>query len=198
MAIKRELKVVGISGSSRKKGNTEFLIQSALEEIRKEGIDAEIITLADKTITPCNVCMVCRKEKGRCAIGDDFDPVFLKMKEADGLILGTPVYFGSATPNIKSLIDRAGYVCRQGENFFYRKVAAPIVVARRAGQNFTLAQLNFFFLLMGMVVVSGSPYWTFGFGREREEVEKDSEGVESVSNLGKNMAWLLKKIHLGQ
>ncbi len=190
------MKVVGISGSSRKKGNTEFLIQSALDEIRKEGIEAEILTLADKTITPCNACMACRKEKNRCAIDDDFGPIFLKMREADGLILGTPVYFGSATPNIKSLIDRAGYVCRQGENVFYRKVAAPIVVARRAGQNFTLAQLNFFFLLMGMVIVPGSPYWTFGFGRERGEVEKDSEGIESISNLGRNMAWLLKKIHV--
>jgi multimeric flavodoxin WrbA len=195
MVLKREMKVVGISGSSRKKGNTELLIQLALDEIRKEGIETELISLANQTINPCNACMACRKDKNRCLIEDDFGPIFLKLKEADGLILGTPVYFGSATPNIKSLIDRAGYVCRQGENFFYRKVGAPIVAARRAGQNFTLAQLTFFFLLMGMVVVPGSPYWTFGFGRERGEVEKDSEGMESISNLGKNMAWLLKKIN---
>ncbi len=195
MTLKREMKVVGISGSSRKKGNTEFLIQSALDEIRKEGIEAEILTLADKTITPCNACMACRKEKNRCAIDDDFGPIFLKMREADGLILGTPVYFGSATPNIKSFMDRTGYVCRQGENFFYRKVGAPIVVARRAGQNFTLAQLTFFLLLMGMIVVPGSPYWTFGFGRDIGEVEKDSEAIESISNLGRNIAWLLKKIN---
>ena len=195
MTNKRAMKVLGISGSPRKKGNTEFLIQLALDEIRKEGIDTEIITLANKTINPCNACMACKKDKNRCVIEDDFEPMFLKMREADGLILGTPVYFGSATPNIKSFMDRTGYVCRQGENFFYRKVGAPIVVARRAGQNFTLAQLTFFLLLMGMIVVPGSPYWTFGFGRDIGEVEKDSEAIESISNLGRNMAWLLKKIN---
>ena len=189
------MKVIGVSGSPRKKGNTEFLIQLALDEIRKEGIDTEIITLANKTINPCNACMACKKDKNRCVIEDDFEPMFLKMREADGLILGTPVYFGSATPNIKSFMDRTGYVCRQGENFFYRKVGAPIVVARRAGQNFTLAQLTFFLLLMGMIVVPGSPYWTLGFGRDIGEVEKDSEAIESISNLGRNMAWLLKKIN---
>ena len=195
MTNKREMKVIGVSGSPRKKGNTEFLIQLALDEIRKEGIDTEIITLANKTINPCNACMACKNDKNRCAIEDDFEPIFIKMREADGLILGTPVYFGSATPNIKSFMDRTGYVCRQGENFFYRKVGAPIVVARRARQNFTLAQLTFFLLLMGMIVVPGSPYWTFGFGRDIGEVEKDSEAIESISNLGRNMAWLLKKIN---
>ena len=195
MTNKREMKVIGVSGSPRKKGNTEFLIQLALDEIRKEGIDTGIITLENKTINPCNACMACKNDKNRCAIEDDFEPIFIKMREADGLILGTPVYFGSATPNIKSFMDRTGYVCRQGENFFYRKVGAPIVVARRAGQNFTLAQLTFFLLLMGMIVVPGSPYWTLGFGRDIGEVEKDSEAIESISNLGRNMAWLLKKIN---
>jgi len=192
---KRTTKVIGISGSPRKKGNTEILIQLALDAIRTEGIDTEIITLADKTISPCNACMACKKVKNRCAIEDDFEAIFLKIREADGLILGTPVYFGSATPNIKSFMDRAGYVCRQGDNVFYRKVGAPIVVARRAGQNFTLAQLTFFFLLMGMVIIPGSPYWTFGFGGDIGDVQKDSEALESISNLGRNMAWLLRKIN---
>ena len=195
MMNKRTTKVIGISGSPRKKGNTEILIQLALDAIRTEGIDTEIITLADKTISPCNACMACKKVKNRCAIEDDFEAIFSKIREADGLILGTPVYFGSATPNIKSFMDRAGYVCRQGENFFYRKVGAPIVVARRAGQNFTLAQLTFFFLLMGMVIIPGSPYWTFGFGGDIGDVQKDSEALESISNLGRNMAWLLRKIN---
>ena len=195
MMNKRTTKVIGISGSPRKKGNTEILIQLALDAIRTEGIDTEIITLADKTISPCNACMACKKVKNRCAIEDDFEAIFLKIREADGLILGTPVYFGSATPNIKSFMDRAGYVCRQGDNVFYRKVGAPIVVARRAGQNFTLAQLTFFFLLMGMVIIPGSPYWTFGFGGDIGDVQKDSEALESISNLGRNMAWLLRKIN---
>jgi multimeric flavodoxin WrbA len=189
------MKIIGISGSPRKKGNTEFLVQLALNEMKKEGIDTELISLADKTINPCNACMACEKHKNRCAIPDDFESIFLRMKEADGLILGTPVYFGSATPNIKSFMDRTGFVCKRGENFLYRKIGAPIVAARRAGQNFTLAEMNFFFLAVGMIVVPGYPYWTFAIGRDVGDVEKDSEGIESISNLGKNMAWLLKKIN---
>jgi multimeric flavodoxin WrbA len=188
------MKVIGISGSPRHKGNTEFLIQLALNEIRKEGIDTELIPLAGKTINPCNACMVCEKHKDRCAIEDDFESIFQRLREADGLILGTPVYFGSATPNIKSFMDRAGFVCRRGDNFLHRKLGAPIIAARRAGQTFTLAQLTFFFLTMGMIVVPGSPYWTFAIGREKGDIEKDSEGIESISNLGRNMAWLLKKV----
>jgi multimeric flavodoxin WrbA len=189
------MKVIGISGSPRKKGNTEFLIQLALDEMKKEGIDTELIPLTGKTINPCNACMVCEKHKNRCAIEDDFEPIFQKIREAGGLILGTPVYFGSATPNVKSFIDRAGFVCRRGENFLYRKVGAPIVAARRAGQTFTLAQLTFFFLAMGMIVVPGYPYWTFAIGRDIGDVENDSEGIESISNLGRNMAWLLRKVN---
>ena len=114
------------------------------------GIATEYLSLHGKDIRPCLACMKCAKDKNRCAQEDDFMPVFEAMAAADGLIVGSPVYFGSATPNLMALLDRAGYVARQGDNVFARKVGSPIVVARRAGVNFTYAQLQFWFCIMGM------------------------------------------------
>ena len=111
---------------------------------------------------------------------------------ADGIIIGSPVYFGSATPQIMALLDRAGYVGIKTQAFD-RKVGAAIAVARRAGANFTFAQLNYFFLINGMIV-PGSTYWNVGYGRNPEEVKDDEEAVRTVHNLAKNMAWLIKKI----
>lgn len=188
------IKIIGIVGSPRNDGNTEYLVNEALDEAKKEeGIEIELIKLAGKTIKPCDACLSCTKT-GKCVIKDDFDPIFQKMIEADGIILASPVYFGSATPEIKSLIDRAGYVsARSGARLFENKVGGPIVVARRAGQNFTFAQLLFFFLHQGMIV-PGSTYWNIAFGREKGEVEKDEEGIKTARNFGQKMVWVLKKI----
>jgi multimeric flavodoxin WrbA len=116
-----------------------------------------------------------------------------KFIEADGFLIGSPVYFGSATPQTMALLDRVGYVARLKQNFLRRKVGAAIVVARRAGQNFTFAQLNYFFLINEMFV-PGSTYWNIAFGREPGEVTSDKEGVETVKNLSRNMAWLLERV----
>jgi multimeric flavodoxin WrbA len=115
------------------------------------------------------------------------------MREADAILLGSPVYFGSASPQIKALMDRAGYVAYNGDNPFQRKVGAGLVVARRAGVNFTLAQLLFWFLILGMIV-PGSTYWPIAYGREKGEVEGDEEGLRTALNLGRNVVWLLGKI----
>jgi multimeric flavodoxin WrbA len=116
------------------------------------------------------------------------------MIEADGIILGSPVYFGSATPEIKALMDRAGYVSTQtGKRYFENKVGGPLVVARRAGQNFTLAQLLFFFLHQGMII-PGSTYWNISFGRDKLQVMDDEEGRDTAKNFGKKMVWILKKL----
>ncbi|MEM3017963.1 MAG: flavodoxin family protein, partial [Candidatus Bathyarchaeia archaeon] len=119
--------------------------------------------------------------------------VFNKMIEADGLILASPVYFGSATPQIKALIDRAGYLSVARNRVFENKVGTPMVVARRAGHNFTFAQLLFFFLHQGMIV-PGSTYWSIAFGREKGEVREDEEGLLTARNLGKKMVWLITRI----
>ena len=118
------IKIVGIVGSPRPNGNTERLVKAALDEAAKESeVEVESISLAGKTIKPCDACLACKKSK-KCSIKDDFEPVFEKMVGADGIILASPVYFGSATPEIKSLIDRAGYVSIFNDRLFERKVGS--------------------------------------------------------------------------
>jgi multimeric flavodoxin WrbA len=185
------LKIVGIVGSPRVKGNTETLVTIALEEIRKEGIDTELISLAGKKITPCDACGSCRTS-GKCHIKDDFEVIYAKMEESDGIILATPVYFGAATPQMTSLVSRC-YAYRGTKRPFENKVGGPIVVARRAGHNFTYAQLMFFFMISGMIV-PGSTYWNIAFGREKGDVAKDEEGINTIKHFGKKLAWLTKKI----
>jgi multimeric flavodoxin WrbA len=186
------MKVIAISGSPRAGGNTEMLAQRALEALAAEGIDTELISLAGLTINPCDACMLCASSPD-CGIDDDFGPVYKKMVEASGIILATPVYFGSATANIKALMDRAGYVSRHNGGLFARKVGGPMVVARRAGHNFTFAQLMFWFNILGFIV-PGSSYWNIAFGRNPGEVVNDKEGMDTATNFGKNIAWLLKSL----
>ena len=186
------MKVVGIVGSPRKKGNTETLTAHTLEAIAEEGLGTEVIPLAGLDIRPCNACGVCLK-KEECPIKDDLFPIYLKMKEADGIILASPVYYGSATALIKSLMERAGYIAGHNGRLFNGKVGGPLVVARRAGHNFTLAQLDFWFHISGMVV-PGSTYWNIAFGREKGEVPDDEEGMKTAWNFGKNVALTIKKL----
>jgi len=136
--------------------------------------------------------MVCQKEE-RCSIEDDLFPIYLKMKEADGIILASPVYFGSATALIKALIERAGYISRRNGDPFRGKVGGPLVVARRAGKNFTFAQLTLWFQILGFFI-PGSSYWNVAIGHEKGEVARDEEGLKTAWNFGKNIAYLIKKL----
>jgi len=184
-------KVIGIVGSPRQVGNTRYLVNEALEVLKKEGIDVELILLSEKRVAPCEACGACG-ELLNCRIEDDFQEIYPKMVEADGIIVGSPVYFGSATPQIMALLDRAGYVGMKTRAFDH-KAGAAIAVARRAGVNFTFAQLNYFFFINGMIV-PGSTYWNVGYGLGPEEVKEDEEAIRTVQNMAKNMAWLIKKI----
>ncbi|MEM2876053.1 MAG: flavodoxin family protein [Candidatus Bathyarchaeia archaeon] len=186
------IKVVGIVGSPREGGNTEMLVREALRAAEEKGAEVEVITLRDKEVKPCDACLSCRKTK-ECRVRDDFPQIFEKMTQADGIIIGSPVYFGSATPQVKALIDRAGYLSIARGRLFERKVGGPLVVARRAGQNFTFAEILFFFLHQGMIV-PGSTYWNIAFGRERGEVMKDEEGIQTARNFGERVVWLIEKI----
>ena len=186
------MKIVGICGSPRVGGNTEALTRIALEEANKEGLDTEFISLVGKKIEPCDACRTCRTT-GRCHIEDDFDVIYQKMVESNGFILATPVWFGAATPQITSLISRC-FAHRGEKRPFEDKVGGPIVVARRAGQNFTYAQLMFFFMISGMIV-PGSTYWNIAFGRGKGDVAEDEEGIRTVRNFGRKLAWLAKKIN---
>jgi len=186
------MKVVGIVGSPRQKGNTEMLTAHTLKAIAEEGLDTELIPLSGLDIRPCNACMVCAKEE-RCPIEDDLFPVYLKMKAADGIILASPVYFGSATALLKGLMERVAYISRQNNHTLSRKVGGALVVSRRGGGNFTFAQLTLWFQIMGMVV-PGSTYWNIAFGREKGEVSADEEGMKTAWDFGKNIAWVVKRL----
>jgi multimeric flavodoxin WrbA len=185
------MKIIGIVGSPRENGNTEILVNHALESIGEEGLDTELIRLAGLDIAPCNACMVCTKEE-RCSIEDDLFPIYLKMKDADGIILGSPVYYGSATALVKSFMERAGYISRHNGEPFRGKVGGPIVVARRAGHNFALAQLTMWFQVLEFVL-TGTRRFSIGFGSEKGEVINDEEGMRTARELGKNMARVLKR-----
>jgi len=185
------VKAIGIVGSPRKNGNTEILTRHTLKAIAEEGLDTELIRLAGRDIQPCNACMVCKEEE-TCPIEDDLLTIYNKMKEADAIILASPVYFGSATALLKAFMERTGYISRP-KKVFAGKVGGPLVVARRAGQNFTLAQLMYWFHISGFFM-PGSTYWNIAFGHEKGEVEEDEEGLRTAWNFGKNIALLVKKL----
>mgnify|MGYP006295769819 CR=1 FL=1 len=191
------MKAIAINGSARTGGNTETLLEKCLTVLADNDIGGEIVRLAEKEITPCKACGACFKSKdNKCVMQDDgFQEIYDRMREADIILLGSPVYFGSATANITALMDRAGYVGRANGNVFSRKLGGPVTVARRAGQNFTLAQLQYWFMIMDMVV-PGSSYWNIGIGRNPGDVNDDTEALETVGHFAENLAWLAKKLNV--
>lgn len=190
------MKVLGINGSARKNGNTAILIGYVFKELEKEGIETELIQLAGKQIHGCRACMKCFTAKDcRCAADkDQLNPLLEKMLAADGIILGSPTYFTDVSAEMKALIDRAGFVAKANEDMFKRKVGAAVVAVRRAGSTHAFDTINHFFLISQMIV-PGSIYWNMGIGLEKGDVENDAEGLQTMNVLGRNMAWLLRKIH---
>jgi multimeric flavodoxin WrbA len=193
------MKVVGFNGSARKDGNTAILMRRVLRVLEKEGIETELIQLAGELIHGCNACRTCYKTKNeRCIIEDDkINEYVQKMKAADGIILGSPTYFSMMTPEMKALIDRTGYVARANKHLLKRKVGAAVVAVRRAGGIPTFDAINHYFLINQMIV-PGSSYWNVGIGNKKGEVEGDKEGMKTMDDLGKNMAWLVKKLNAGR
>lgn len=189
------MKVVACNGSARNDGNTAILIRHVFKELENEGIRTELIQLAGRTIHGCIACYKCFSAKNRrCAVTDDAANLCIeKMDEAHGIILGSPTYFADCSAQMKALIDRAGCVSRANGDMFKRKIGAAVVAVRRAGAIHTFDTINHFFGI-GQMITVGSSYWNIGVGREIGEVEKDEEGLATMSVLGKNMAWLMKKV----
>ena len=160
------IKVVGISGSPRKDGNTAMLIRMVFTELEKHGIKTELIQLAGRNIGGCNACFGCHRQKnGLCAVnGDDFNACFSKMKEADGIVLGSPVYSAGVTSQIKALIDRAGVVLAANRGLFRHKAGAAVVAARRGGAIAAFNTLTDFMHSKEMFLV-GSTYWNMAYGK---------------------------------
>ena len=191
------MKVIGINGSPRKEGNTSKLIKKVFEPLEAEGMETELIQIGGTTIRGCLSCYHCVKLKDkRCSTKNDlFNEVFEKILAADALILASPTYFADITPELKALIDRAGFVARVNGNLLRHKVGAAVVSLRRGGAIHAFDSINHLFQISSMFTV-GSTYWNFAFGgREGNEVENDREGMENMLDLGQSMAFLLKKLN---
>lgn len=190
------MKALAINGSPRNNVNTAVLLRKMLNELEIEGIATELIQLSGKKLNGCIACYKCFEAKnGRCAKDDDFaNECIGKMREADAIILGSPTYFADCTAAMKALIERAGFVARANSDMFRRKVGAAVVSVRRAGAIHAFDSVNHFFTITQMIII-GSSYWNIGIGREKGEVEKDEEGLATMTTLGKNMAWVMKKLH---
>ncbi len=189
------MKVIAFNGSARKEGNTALLLSTVLNELTAEGIETELFSLAGKPIQGCIGCFKCFENKNkRCAVEKDVvNECIGKMVEADGILLGSPTYFADVSASMKALIERAGMVSRANADMFQRKVGAGVVAVRRAGAYHVFSSLNAFFLI-GQMIIPGSSYWNLAHGRQPGEVAKDEEGMKTMVNLGRNMAWLMKQL----
>ncbi|MFA5264911.1 MAG: flavodoxin family protein [Opitutaceae bacterium] len=187
---------IAISGSPRRNGNTETLLRRCLDRLKTQGIAGELVSLAGKTIHGCAACGACGEaEDSTCPgqSGDDFGPIFEAMLRADIIVVGSPVYCGSATPETMALLGRAAYVASANGKLFSRKIGGPIAVARRAGHNFTYAQLLFWYMINDMIV-PGSTYWNVALAREPGAVVQDTEALATVDRFADNLAWLAQRL----
>lgn len=189
------MKIVAFNGSARKDGNTAILLKSVLKVLETEGLETELVQLAGENIHGCTACRSCFDTKNqRCIIEDDNVNAYIqKMTMAEGILLGSPTYFGMMSPQMKALIDRAGFVARANPDMLRYKIGAAVVAVRRAGAMTTFDAINHFFLINQMII-PGSSYWNIGIGNKIGEVETDKEGMNTMNDLGRNMAWLLKKV----
>jgi multimeric flavodoxin WrbA len=189
------MKVVAFNGSARKGGNTAILLNTVMEELNREGIETELVQLAGQPLQGCIACYKCFKKKdGTCAVDKDFfNECYQKMKEADGILLGSPTYFADVSAATRALIERAGFVSRANNYLLKGKVGAGVVAVRRAGSIQALTSLNLFFLYNQMVI-PGSSYWNMGIGMNPGDVQKDAEGIQTMTDLGTNFAWVMKKL----
>lgn len=186
------MKVILLNGSPNKEGCTYTALKEVAESLNKNGIETEIVWMGKSVSSGCTACGACKKT-GRCVFTqDNVNEVLEKMEQADGLVVGSPVYYASPNGSIVSFLDRLFFA----GNCFAYKPAAAVASARRAGTTATLDMLNKYFTISNMMVVS-SQYWTMVHGSCPEDVRKDEEGMQTMRVLGANMAWLLKCIEAG-
>lgn len=187
------MKVLLLNGSPHPHGCTFTALSEVAGALEKNGIETEIFQIGNQPISGCIACGKCR-DTGKCVISDGVNDFVEKAKSADGFVFGSPVYYASASGQISSFLDRAFY----GKSaIFEGKPGAAVVSCRRAGSTASLDQLNKYFTISGMPVVS-SRYWNMVHGNTPEEVVQDKEGMQIMRTLGNNMAWLLKCIELGK
>jgi multimeric flavodoxin WrbA len=193
------MKVIAFNGSARKKGNTRILVDTVFDVLKTEGIETELVSLAGEKIKGCTACMQCfEKRDQNCSGVEDFiNGCIAKMARADGIILASPTYFANVSAEMKALIDRAGLVAFANPGLLRHKVGAAVTVAQRTGASQAFMAMNTFFACFEMFTV-GANYPNMAIGLNKGDVEKDAQGLETMRVLGKNMGFLLKKIHAPQ
>lgn len=185
------MKVLLVNGGPHPLGCTNAALSEVAKTLNEEGIDTEIFWIGNGAIHGCIACMQCGTQK-KCVFDDKVNEFALKCEDADGFVFGSPVHYASATGAITSFMDRLFYSSsRAGKNLFYMKPGAIVTSARRAGTTATFDQLNKYFTISQMPIVS-SRYWNMVHGANAEEVLKDEEGLQTMRILGRNMAYLLK------
>lgn len=190
------MKVVAINGSPRKGGNTEIMLNAVLEPLNQAGIETKIIQVGGQNIHGCRGCWACQKLLNRkCAFNDDIlNDILEDLVSADAIIFGTPSYFANMTPELKALIDRAGVIALANGKLFKHKVGAAVIAERRGGGSFIQASIHEM-MLMSEMIIPGSTYWNFGFGRDKGEVNEDAEAMANMKNLGENILMLIQKLN---
>ena len=183
------MKVLIINGSPVINGNSSKLIEQIIDVFKKENIEVDLYQIGGKSIRGCMACGHCY-ESGECVFKDDVNDLAKRFKEADGLVITAPVYYGSANGSVISLLDRLFYSSRFEKRF---KVGAAFAIARRAGTTATFDELNKYFTISQMPVVSGR-YWNNGFGGRPGEIEQDLEGMQNARITARNMVFLMKAI----
>lgn len=185
------MKAIAIDGSARPGGNTEILLKKVLGPLEAAGWSAEYARIGGKPVRGCMACMKCvEKRNGQCIIkGDAINDYLEKMYAADAIILGSPTYFAGITPELKALIDRAGFVALANGGAFSGKIGAAVAAVRRGGATHVFDTINHMFLTSSMIV-PGSLYWNLDVGCDKGQVLNDDEAMRNMSHLGQTIARL--------
>lgn len=193
------MKVIAFNGSPKEKGNTYFSLRTVADVLEKEEIEVEIIHVGDKAIRGCTGCYGCGKNKNeKCIIDTDLvNECIPKVIAADGILLGSPVYYSGINGSMKSFLDRLFYACSANGGLMRHKIGASVTAVRRTGGMPAFNQLNHYFLISEMLVPSSS-YWNVIHGGAVGEVLQDTEGIHTLTVLGENMAWLMKLKEAGR
>lgn len=185
------MKVLMINGSCNEQGCTYTALSEVAKVLNNEGIETEIIQLGKAAYRDCIGCGACRKLNNRCVFNDDIiNQIIEKAEKADGFVFGSPVYYAHPSARLQAVLDRVFYA---GSSVFAFKPGAAVVSARRAGTTASLDVINKYFTISQMPVVSSS-YWNNVHGISAEQVSEDTEGLQTMRNIGHNMAWMLKCI----
>lgn len=192
------MKVVAFNGSPKKEGNTYQAIKIAAEQLERENIEVEIIHVGNKKIIGCTACNSCFKTRDeKCIIDDEVNIWIQKMKQADGIIFGSPVHFSGISATMKAFLDRAMYVGSANNSLYRHKVGASVIAVRRSGGIPAFEQLNNYICYSEMLMPT-SNYWNVIYGQKPGDASEDAEGNQIMRVLGKNMAWLMKLVELGE